>query len=379
MIAVRRAASRAKLSTRCCAAEARPPPRRLAATTGSRSSTSAAEPARCCSGCARASPGLAPGRRRRQRSDAGDCARRKPGADARSPGRTLDAGRRRCRSGRRFDAVGCFYDALNHLTDTAALARAFGGDGGGAAAGRSAGLRRRPTRSGSTRWWRGNRSSRGDGLAARHRLQLRSPAGSWAGRRRPSRRDGAPAGRSSWPSAASRGQPIRQRAGATPGCDDRSSEPWAPFDGDLAGKTWWMRARTAERMIGSLSAVKSTRQDWPSRESIASNWVVLQRRVDDWPNIVLDGWRNSAVGFGPRSRKRGFPVPSRRSPASLPPTTIPPPPRRRRPPVAPTRLPDRRREADPLPGARGGRVRLRALRRRRDADLRRARSTRRSS
>ncbi|HSS38419.1 MAG TPA: class I SAM-dependent methyltransferase, partial [Polyangia bacterium] len=61
-----------------------------------------------------------------------------------------------------FDAVGCFYDALNHLNDTAALNRAIAGM---AAALRPGGLLVFDVTNadGFARWWRGRPQFAGDG------------------------------------------------------------------------------------------------------------------------------------------------------------------------------------------------------------------------
>ncbi len=57
-----------------------------------------------------------------------------------------------------------------------------------------------------------------------------------------------------------------------------TEQPWAPFDGDLAGKTWWV-ARLGG-CSGTLLVAFWGQIDtagWCRRMSIASNWSVLQR------------------------------------------------------------------------------------------------------
>jgi len=139
--------------------------------------------------------------------------------------------------GATFDAVGCFYDALNHLGDSAALGRAVAGM---AAALRPGGLLVFDVTNadGFARWWRGKPQFAGDGWQLGIEMQF-------DGQRQLGLADvtialrGGPASRFTlrerhFPRgavlealAAARLVPIAER-------------PWAPFDGDLAGKTWWV-------------------------------------------------------------------------------------------------------------------------------------------
>ena len=184
---------------------------------------------------ARRSRGLAAGRRRRQPRDVAD-RRRASGAPAASPG----AGRRstgRCRFAGTFDAVGCFYDALNHLNDTAALERAIAAM---AAVLRPGGVLVFDVTNadGFARWWRGKPQFGGDGwrlaidmqFDAQRQLGLADVAIAM---------HGVPAGRFTlrerhFPRAA-----VLQALAAA-GLVPIAEQPWAPFDGDLAGKTWWV-------------------------------------------------------------------------------------------------------------------------------------------
>lgn len=142
--------------------------------------------------------------------------------------------------GATFDAVGCFYDALNHLGDTAALARAVAAM---AAALRPGGLLVFDVTNadGFARWWRGKPHFAGDGWQLSIDMQFDE-------QRQLGLADvtialrGGPASRFTlrerhFPRAAvlealaaARLVPIVER-------------PWAPFDGDLAGKTWWAARR----------------------------------------------------------------------------------------------------------------------------------------
>ncbi|HVT07700.1 MAG TPA: class I SAM-dependent methyltransferase [Polyangia bacterium] len=139
--------------------------------------------------------------------------------------------------GARFDVVGCFYDALNHLGDGAALGRAVAAM---AAVLRPGGLLVFDVTNagGFARWWRGKPRFAGDGWQLNIEMQfdeqrqlgladvtvtLRGgPASRFTLRERH-----FPRGAVLEALAAARLVPIAER-------------PWAPFDGDVAGKTWWV-------------------------------------------------------------------------------------------------------------------------------------------
>ncbi len=137
----------------------------------------------------------------------------------------------------RFDAVGCFYDALNHLTDAAGLQRAIAAM---AAALRPGGLLAFDVTNadGFARWWRGKPQFAGDGWRLtidmrfddQQQLGLADVAIALGG---------APASRFTlrerhFPRAAV----LEALAAAR--LVPIAEQPWAPFDGDLAGKTWWV-------------------------------------------------------------------------------------------------------------------------------------------
>ncbi|MES1207799.1 MAG: class I SAM-dependent methyltransferase [Pseudomonadota bacterium] len=139
--------------------------------------------------------------------------------------------------GATFDAVGCFYDSLNHLNDEAALQRAIAAM---AAVLRPGGVLVFDVTNadGFARWWRGRPQFAGDGWRLTLDMQFDRA-------RQLGLADvgiairGAPAGRFT----------LRERhfpreavldALAAAGLVAVADQPWAPFDGDLAGKTWWV-------------------------------------------------------------------------------------------------------------------------------------------
>jgi SAM-dependent methyltransferase len=143
----------------------------------------------------------------------------------------------------RFDVVGCFYDALNHLTDTAALRRAIGSM---AAVLRPGGLLvfDVTNQDGFARWWRGRRQFAGDDWQMA--IQMRFD---------PDRQQGladveiARGGQAIGPFELVERhfpRPAIQEAVAKAGLVPVLEQPWAPFDGDLAGKTWWVVRRGSE-------------------------------------------------------------------------------------------------------------------------------------
>ena len=139
-----------------------------------------------------------------------------------------------------FDAIGCFYDTLNHLTDTAALERALAGM---AAVLRPGGLLffDVTNEEGFPRWWRGRPQFDGEGW--RMAIQMRFE---------PDRQlgfadveitlDGRPPERLALVERLFTRAAIRG-ALATAGFQPVVERPWAPFEGDLAGKTWWAARR----------------------------------------------------------------------------------------------------------------------------------------
>jgi len=142
--------------------------------------------------------------------------------------------------GRPFDAVGCFYDTLNHLPDAEALQRAFAAV---AAVIRPGGLLIFDVTNehGFPRWWRGCPTFAGDGW--RMAMPMRYDA---------DRQLGLAEVELALPGRDPQCFPLAERlfkrtvvaaallaAGFTP----VRERPWAPFDGDEAGKTWWVARR----------------------------------------------------------------------------------------------------------------------------------------
>jgi SAM-dependent methyltransferase len=140
-----------------------------------------------------------------------------------------------------FDAVGCFYDTLNHLPDAESLQRAFATI---AAIVRPGGLLifDVTNEDGFPRWWRGRPAFAGPGW--RMAIEMRFDADRQLGfadveialgGRVPER----------YPLVERlfRRSTVRSAlAGA--GFEAIVEQPWAPFEGDLAGKTWWVARRT---------------------------------------------------------------------------------------------------------------------------------------
>ncbi len=142
--------------------------------------------------------------------------------------------------GARFDAVGCFYDTLNHLTDAAGLERAL--------VSLRAVLRPCGTlffdvtnEDGFPRWWRGRPHFAGQDW--RMAIEMRFDADRQLGF---ADVEITRAGRGSQRLALVErlfSRATIRGALASAGFDPVSEQPWAPFDGDLAGKTWWVARR----------------------------------------------------------------------------------------------------------------------------------------
>ncbi|HXU63652.1 MAG TPA: class I SAM-dependent methyltransferase [Polyangia bacterium] len=139
-----------------------------------------------------------------------------------------------------FDAVGCFYDTLNHLPDAEALQRSFAAM---AAVVRPGGLLIFDVTNehGFPRWWRGRPTFAGDRW--RMAMPMRYDADRHLGL---AEVELAFAGRE--PQCFPLAERLFTRtavaaallaAGFTP----LREQPWAPFDGDEAGKTWWVARR----------------------------------------------------------------------------------------------------------------------------------------
>ena len=137
--------------------------------------------------------------------------------------------------GRAFDACGAFYDAVNHLPDDGALARAF--------AAMSAVLRPGgllvfdvTTLLGFRQWWRGTSNYRG-----RHWQMRITTDFDEATRTATADTTIVHAGTSVSQTMAEHcfdeGQIADALAAA--GLDIESREAWAPFADEIAGKTWW--------------------------------------------------------------------------------------------------------------------------------------------
>jgi SAM-dependent methyltransferase len=142
-------------------------------------------------------------------------------------------------SGPRFDAVGCFYDTLNHLPDSAALARALA----------TAADLVRPgglvifdvtNRLGFDRWWRG----RMDFRTSRWHLTLDAHFEAAAGRATTDVRLDSSGGTRRF-SMVQRlwDEPDLRRALAGGGLNIEHAEPWSPFEREGPGKTWWVTRR----------------------------------------------------------------------------------------------------------------------------------------
>ena len=142
--------------------------------------------------------------------------------------------------GARFDAAGCFYDTLNHLTQTAALEQALAGL---AAVLRPGGMLYFDVTNeeGFPRWWRGRPHFAGDGW--RMAIAMRFDADRELGFADVEiTRDGCGSQRLALVERLFTRAAIRGALAAA-GLQAVAEQPWSPFDGDLAGKTWWAARR----------------------------------------------------------------------------------------------------------------------------------------
>jgi SAM-dependent methyltransferase len=139
-----------------------------------------------------------------------------------------------------FDAAGCFYDTLNHLTDGAALAAALAGL---ASVLRPGGLLTFDVTNdrGFAAWWRGQPRFGGPGWSLA--IDMRFDHGQGLGA---AELELAVAGR-----PRRRFQLVQRyfpreailQALAAAGLEPVTEQAWAPFAGDIAGKTWWAARR----------------------------------------------------------------------------------------------------------------------------------------
>jgi SAM-dependent methyltransferase len=135
-----------------------------------------------------------------------------------------------------FDAAGCFYDALNHLTSAAELHAAMR-----AAAGllRPGGLFvfDATNELGFERWWRGNRTWRGPGWGVA--IETRYHAVRRVAQAEVTIDDGDRRTHGTLEERFFTNAEIRSALAAA-GFDEVLGEPWSPFDLDAPGKTWWI-------------------------------------------------------------------------------------------------------------------------------------------
>jgi SAM-dependent methyltransferase len=141
-----------------------------------------------------------------------------------------------------FDAAGCFYDSLNHLPDAEALRRSLAALGGVL---RPGGLLifDVTNEDGFPLWWRGRPAFQGDGW--RMAMQMQFDVERQVGR---AEVELALSGRP--PQRFALAERLFERtvvAGALAGAgfEPLVEQPWAPFAGDRAGKTWWVARRRA--------------------------------------------------------------------------------------------------------------------------------------
>lgn len=135
-----------------------------------------------------------------------------------------------------FDAAGCFYDALNHLTSAAELHAAMRA---------TAGLLRpgglfvfdATNELGFERWWRGNRTWRGPSWAVA--IETHYDARRRVAHAEVTIDDGARRTHGTLRERFFTNAEIRSALAAT-GFDEVLGEPWSPFDLDAPGKTWWI-------------------------------------------------------------------------------------------------------------------------------------------
>lgn len=135
-----------------------------------------------------------------------------------------------------FDAAGCFYDALNHLTSAAELHAAMRAVGGLL---RPGGLFvfDATNELGFERWWRGNRTWRGPGWGVAIETH-------YDGVRRVAQAEVTidDGGRQTHATLTERCFTHAEIRSALAAADFEEvlGEPWSPFDLDAPGKTWWI-------------------------------------------------------------------------------------------------------------------------------------------
>ncbi len=138
--------------------------------------------------------------------------------------------------GRTFDAVGCFYDTLNHLPDAAALQGALGAMAGVL---RPGGLLvfDVTNANGFARWWRGRPVFAGPRWRLTIDMQF-DPVANLGRADVAILRDGQPERRVQ---LVERHFPREQLDAALAASGFRTivEQPWAPFAGDSPGKSWW--------------------------------------------------------------------------------------------------------------------------------------------
>jgi SAM-dependent methyltransferase len=135
-----------------------------------------------------------------------------------------------------FDAAGCFYDALNHLTSAAELHAAMRA---------AARLLRRgglfvfdaTNELGFERWWRGNRMWREPDWSVA--IETHYDAVRRVAQADVTIRDGDRRSHATLTERCFTNAEIRSALAAA-GFDEVLSEPWSPFDLDAPGKTWWI-------------------------------------------------------------------------------------------------------------------------------------------
>jgi SAM-dependent methyltransferase len=138
--------------------------------------------------------------------------------------------------GRSFDAVGCFYDTLNHLPDAAALEGALASM---AAVLRPGGLLLFDVTNanGFARWWRGRPVFAGAGWRLTIDLEF-DPVADLGHAEVAIHREGGPECRFQLVERHFSSEEIAA-ALAVAGFRTVLEQPWAPFAGDSPGKSWW--------------------------------------------------------------------------------------------------------------------------------------------
>jgi SAM-dependent methyltransferase len=135
-----------------------------------------------------------------------------------------------------FDAAGCFYDAINHLTSAAELHAAMRA---------VAGLLRpgglfifdATNELGFDRWWRGNRAWREPGWGVA--IETHYDAIRRVAQAEVTVDDGGRQAQATLIERCFTDAEIRSALAAA-GLNELLGEPWSPFDRDAPGKTWWI-------------------------------------------------------------------------------------------------------------------------------------------